>query len=400
MFAVLSRVKAASAPSSPREADCAANRLHFCPNIFMQSGCYHRRKKKWNSFNSFDVPKSYIAQSTLHHELLPPLSSVSENTPQSNDLHFDKALAPYLSTPRQAKVYLFDKPVVIEPASGQLYLDGRMVRESFIYFAPPKHKSKEFLKSHLILRSQDTQRIKSAISLNLQYDRNYFHTLHDLMTRIAWIEMLGIANDVPVIISERWSNSSIGRQLLKSPLLASRKIVVQADGQPIVCENLYLVHPPQNDRTTMDMVTSGIAAQAPLARTGKKIVLIRKSGKRNPRKIVGYNELVKILCRNGFDQVDPATLSIAEQKWVFERAEHVVGENGAGFVNIAFCRSRNVKIDAITANKHATPTFQCFAQGLGFIHRTELIPSVTTDSGIQGHIPPISRDRILQSALG
>jgi capsular polysaccharide biosynthesis protein len=97
--------------------------------------------------------------------------------------------------------------------------------------------------------------------------------------------------------------------------------------------------------------------------------------------------LTEQLCQRGYQAIDPATLSIPEQKWVFKNARHIVSENGASLINMIFCDPKKTRMDTIMVSKYATPTFQVLAASLGLDLQTHIVPSQNVGDEIHATIP-------------
>jgi capsular polysaccharide biosynthesis protein len=80
----------------------------------------------------------------------------------------------------------------------------------------------------------------------------------------------------------------------------------------------------------------------PLNLASEKIFLSRKNLPNTTRALLNRNELELIFKAKGFQILRPETLSVGEQRFVFENARYVAGEAGSALHNNLFCDNNTV----------------------------------------------------------
>ena len=100
---------------------------------------------------------------------------------------------------------------------------------------------------------------------------------------------------------------------------------------------------------------------------GRKIFLIRK------KSLFRYSEKVELIskfCHDyDFEIIDTTDLSMAEQVYLFSKAEIVIGETGSALTNLLFCRN-DCKVIEINLNNFMPGFFKEFTNALDLNHRS------------------------------
>jgi capsular polysaccharide biosynthesis protein len=94
----------------------------------------------------------------------------------------------------------------------------------------------------------------------------------------------------------------------------------------------------------------------------RKLLIGRPRGA--SRQVTGWEVFKNLLIRNGFQEVQPETLSIKEQAQVFFEAEWVIGIHGAALTNIVFCRP-GTKIVEILGQQYVNPCYRALSEAAG-----------------------------------
>jgi capsular polysaccharide biosynthesis protein len=77
----------------------------------------------------------------------------------------------------------------------------------------------------------------------------------------------------------------------------------------------------------------------------------------------------------GFAIVDPAAMTIAEQKTVFQSAEIIGGIGGAAFANTRFRHDKPLTIGILMASSAMSTEIPAFAKAFGFRFFGQVFPS-------------------------
>jgi capsular polysaccharide biosynthesis protein len=132
---------------------------------------------------------------------------------------------------------------------------------------------------------------------------------------------------------------------------------------------------------------------------GRRLFVSR--GSAASRRVVNEVELRPVLAEHGFEVVDPAGMSIAEQVALFSRASAVVGPHGAGLTNLLFSPpgTRVVEIFAAPAAQGVS-NYRVLASHLGMPYTRLLAQPVANESRRGPHYLDMEVDpRLLARAL-
>jgi capsular polysaccharide biosynthesis protein len=133
---------------------------------------------------------------------------------------------------------------------------------------------------------------------------------------------------------------------------------------------------------------------------GRRLFVSR--GSAASRRVVNEAELAPVLAEHGFEVVDPAGMSIAEQVALFSRASAVVGPHGAGLTNLLFSLpgTRVVELFAAPAAQGVS-NYRVLASHLGMPYSRLLAQPVANESRRGPHYLDMEVDpRLLARALG
>lgn len=195
--------------------------------------------------------------------------------------------------------------------------------------------------------------INQGILLSGNFSGNYYHFMFEFLSKWLLIEGSVIPVSVPVLID---------RAILQVPQLTELLGYMNREGRAVryvemaefhLVRELYwlpfcnVVAPNFKDERSVKYqdcvfspksilyLRSRIMPFAKEVKVGRRIFLSRMgaSGRRT------YNEedVVRVFSAYGFELVSPEKLSVAEQVWMFSRAEWVAGCTGAAFTNVLFC---------------------------------------------------------------
>ena len=143
-----------------------------------------------------------------------------------------------------------------------------------------------------------------------------------------------------------------------------------------------------------------LAPDAPAAPgNGRKLFVSR--GSAASRRVVNEAELEPVLAEHGFELIDPAGMSIAEQVALFSRVSAVVGPHGAGLTNLLFSPpgTRVVEIFATPAAQGIS-NYRVLASHLGMPYSRLLAPPVPNQSRRGPHYDDMEVDpRLLARVL-
>ncbi|MEJ8560248.1 glycosyltransferase family 61 protein [Yoonia sp. GPGPB17] len=237
-------------------------------------------------------------------------------------------------------------------------------------------------------RRPDCLELDRVLLVRHVFGHIYFHTYHDLMSKIVWADELGIDPEIPIVVDAKWARGHYGKHFVTTTLMSGRKVYFHEWDQTLRCNELYWLKPPQFHRPHLDAVANSFEEHKPDNPPGPHIVLTREKKTHDDRFCEDMNVLRAHLTDKGYFAIDPADFTIPEQKWIFSRAEHVVAENGSALTNAIFRRNPTLRIDAIIGAGAATTTFQALSSVYGFDIRSHIVESVR-----EGKVTRIVLDR-------
>ena len=248
------------------------------------------------------------------------------------------------------------------------------------------------------LLGRPTIRVDRAILLRDFWDPNYFHLLHDILPRLIMAEAIGLDGTIPVVISEALIKSH-GDRLSGTPFLNGRKIVVQPQGHTLCCSELFLLRPGEFAQHWIREVVARIPAE-PTSAPGSRFVYCRRESSSTGGRLADNDcEIEEIFRTAGFSVVNPAPLTLMQQKAIFENAEAIIGINGAAFANALFRCDRPLTIGGLIASKFMSTTFPTLAKVFGFNYGGFIVPSTSDEWGSSLLIPPDTARRLVEWVL-
>ncbi|MDQ3726423.1 MAG: glycosyltransferase family 61 protein [Actinomycetota bacterium] len=132
---------------------------------------------------------------------------------------------------------------------------------------------------------------------------------------------------------------------------------------------------------------------------GRRLFISRASAA--SRRVVNEAELAPVLAEHGFEVVDPAGMSIAEQVALFSRASAVVGPHGAGLTNLLFSPPGTQVVELFAAPAaQGVSNYRVLASHLGMLYSRLLAAPVANEGGRGPHSLDMELDpRLLARAL-
>ncbi len=197
--------------------------------------------------------------------------------------------------------------------------------------------------------------IPVAISLINTIPQNYFHFLHEVLSRFWVVGRLKLPDDVPFIVNARSFDIPQMKELFNFFNDGKRQIITVNHLEQVNVKKLFLIPPlkisggmprkwnevsykyPIYNLKTIDYLRAKLLGniKAQYDKFPDKIFISRKNF--NLRK---YNEaeLEQILHEHGFATVYPEELSIWEQIQLFSQSKIIVAASGAALANLLFCQ--------------------------------------------------------------
>ncbi|MBI2345144.1 glycosyltransferase family 61 protein [Candidatus Dependentiae bacterium] len=207
-------------------------------------------------------------------------------------------------------------------------------------------------------------KVPGKVAVISQLDsKNYCHWLLEILGRLAILEMNHIEYDwlyvsieeQPFVkkIAELWG-IDISKVIsphdhyftIEAETLIVPSLVIHTDQGHRQFGNFY--HPITTEYTKNKLLTIALEKNINSNQFCKK-VFISRGDNINARKILNENEIFDLFQALGFKRYELSNLSIEEQIILFNNAEIIIGEHGAGMTNLLFCKP-NTKVIEIFHN--------------------------------------------------
>lgn len=256
----------------------------------------------------------------------------------------------------------------LQIAVGDQFLVSEPSADPRLSFVAGQH---EFVTAHPLnrIRSIETifakrpataeETVPEAVLLGGRCGVNYFHFLIEYVTKGYIIEQIPQLNDLPLIVPDDLYPQQL--ELLEI-VFPTRALVRHKRGTRMDVTTLHvpsiMTYVPDCPKVPFwqvsavnrdslawlrDRVLAALAIPAETPRN-RKVFLARFQG----RNIENAEEITEIFRANGFEIVDTAKMSFAQQVVTFATASHIAGPVGAAFSNLIFCMP-NAKILGIVS---------------------------------------------------
>ena len=356
-------------------------------------------KKYFFPLKNYTLSGDEERQFLVHEAFNEPLSSINSPDPFSTDQAYNLAIKKRLEAPIWERAYKITGDVSVSGNRGYVFVNGKLFKPSTYEKPPPHHNLYKFAVEKF--RKASSKRIECDEVLLVRHTLGhiYFHTYHDLLSKIAWADELGIDPEIPIVVSNKWATGHYGKHFMQSDLFKRRKVIFQGLTDPLVCNTLHWLRTPQFCKRHLDRVAHSFAEQQPKETYSTRLALLREQKTHDNRYCDGFDKLADKLAAKGYSVFDPAGLSIPEQKWVFSRATHIVGLNGSAFTNIVHKKDQDLQIDSIIPSRSTTSTFQAMAKAYGFKINSHIVHSEKMQDGVRAFLSDDQINAILETAF-
>lgn len=195
---------------------------------------------------------------------------------------------------------------------------------------------------HMLLRLPDAppQRVSQpCVLLGGGDSSNYYHFIHEHLSRLAVLETLGIDfGDAMLVVGE--GVAEFQRAYFALLGISSERLLEMPSGAVWRFSRLLAPLPPGRGGTHTDPLLVRwardrlVPAAGGVRGQGRKLLLSRALTSR--RRIANEEELFALMAPAGYELVHPERLSVAEQVALFAQASHIAGSGGAALTNMIF----------------------------------------------------------------
>ena len=265
----------------------------------------------------------------------------------------------YITPYKLQREYIIDGgKCYIEPKYGWgiKYRTSKLIMDSLVYNRHRENYYPSFFKYMLVTKAR-VRYYPKVVSIRMiaGAEKNYWHTLSDMLGIIILIDKYNFPKDIPLIIPKKLADQSFFKQIIDySPDLKRRNWVVQ-NKEYILAEQVLFCQkmPNQKDQFVGLLQLLNI----PDADKNKcKKVYVSRSPERI-RFIKNDNEIQEIARQNGYEVVDCDHLSFSEQVLLFSECSHVIGIHGAGLTNIVWRKNAPLSLLELFPEDYVHPGY-------------------------------------------
>lgn len=337
--------------------------------------------------------------SRIHQRDLPAPDALDTEAPQIDDPLMTAVVRARAAVPRWEAAWQFRGDIRVAPGSPQVFSNHRFVSASLSFAADIdepvwRHYRRQIGRS-------PRQSVERALLVRGTWERNYWHLLDEVLPRFAMASALGIDPSVPAIVS-RVLLEEHGKRLAGTRFLTERQLIVQEPGQTVRCRELFLLRPAVFPSHWMPGVLDRIPAEpeTPVPSPRRRIYVRRKPETSMGRTAENADKLDEVFRSAGFVVVDPALLTIPQQRALFFDAEIIAGINGAAFANAIFRRGRPLTIGSFISRNWMSTVFPTMAKVYGFRFIGRVVPTSGEGNDAGLIVPPDTARRLIDAMGG
>jgi len=282
-----------------------------------QKGIYFRQRGPWF--------KAIFPAEFLHNP-----------QPQTFGLQNEKAFQPNRSYPTPAATLFYLQHSYVLGHKGLILSASHKVFQEFSHHFNIASLKKFLLKNPFYLFTKNVKRVPGigAVLISPQSD-NYYHWLNDVLPRIKLYETVFeqidhfcIASNVPAKFLDVLNDFGI----------PAGKIMLVNESEKLHFDHLYVSSLPGSEGRSPQWAVSYLRGKLIKATKARKPVkkIYFKRGDNADRKILNEHSIITDLQNNGFEIIDPGTLSISKQIELMLDAKIIVGAHGAALSNLLF----------------------------------------------------------------
>jgi capsular polysaccharide biosynthesis protein len=249
--------------------------------------------------------------------------------------------------PRVAVLEL-DGGRVLQPHSVVVTGRNRFLRENCWYFGTTR------VREHpLYLRPFPPAPLEVSGRLGVlatRGDVNYYHFLHDCLSRVSVLEQCPEAAAV-----DRWyvpMASGFQRELLDLMGIPREMCIDSTEVTHVRAEHLVVPGLASDVERNPPWVSTFLRERlkpAGIRRVPGRHLYLTRGTARNNRCVLNEAEVMEVLAPRGFESLDAGSLSVAEQIRTFGEADLIVAPHGAALANLAFCSPGSALLELFPA---------------------------------------------------
>ena len=247
-------------------------------------------------------------------------------------------------------LYASPRGSVLLPHDGYVVAPHLVLEERGVIDFELQRRFRPGLRRYAAWRALDVGRgrgLDLALSFRTKSEKNHFHLVNDLIGgRLRMAHDAGVPDDTPIVVSSGLARLAVFGEIQQLPGLRDRRWIVQGPRELLRCRRLLVGQTGAASRENIEHARKVLGVEASDPRSADRIFVSRSAG----RTIANAEEIAGVCREFGFTVVDPAAMSLAEQRAVFSRAGYVIGVHGAALTNLVFRRGAPLHVLEIFPN--------------------------------------------------
>jgi len=207
----------------------------------------------------------------------------------------------------------------------------------------------------------------TAVLITPEAPTNYAHWIYDLLPRIHLLHQAGYTPDKVDRYLIKMTGATYQAETLAEMGIPMEKLQRVSPGDHWECEKLLVPSMIPNHDSVAPWELQFLKSLQPEVHDGKRKIFISRMDAKF-RRLINESDLLEIFAAEGFEIIDPGTMSVKEQRRLFAEAAMVAGPHGAAFTNIFWCKPGTVILD-ILSPLQANLTFWVMAEACDLKYR-------------------------------
>ena len=206
-----------------------------------------------------------------------------------------------------------------------------------------------------------------AVSLRYFFEWNYYHFYFDVLGKLALLDGLGLADDLPLVIGPFADHKRFAKEIFSMGAFAHRNWFVQDHDTYVRADRVTYCRPQLTHLERIDYVVDQTQPDRPALAGDRRVLLTRRPP--TMRCLANAAEVEPVLEAFGFEVVDTADMPATEQVELFSQTSVLVAIHGAGLTNIIHRAGQPMTIVELCPNGWASDDFKEIAEQLDFDFR-------------------------------
>lgn len=241
----------------------------------------------------------------------------------------------------------------------------------FLLGGSPTHFGNHYIYNY---HRQGVSSLSAGISLACNMSSNYYHFMLQVAARFYLLQLTDINKNIPLIIDQSVLSIPQMKEVIAALNIDNRPIISIGKNQLIQVKELYILSEPnviipnsfakgerrtENfafDKKVLIYLKETLKSRIPTCTETfpKRVFLSRKNC---AKRKCNEEELMRLLIPLGFELIETAGLSVAQQIALFSNAECIIGGSGAAFTNLIYCKNGTNAVLFFTGHRNNT----CFS---------------------------------------